>query len=960
METNHQSAGGGSRDGVHAQDPEATETPKPQKSEHECDEDSSLAFCPPPPPWGLSVSVVGGDDVRLGYNRSTWSGSSSHYYRFELRRSNTRNGTYSRSGSGKWASSPVYFWNQSPGWYEVRGKRCRRLNESDCGAWSYSGRVQVKRPTATATPVPPPPPWNLRATLFGGNDVRVSYSRSTWSGSSSHHYRFELYRASDPKAPFFRQSSKIDSNGSPVEFNNVRSGFWYYVRGQRCATASGTGCGRWSGYAGVVYRQATPTPTHSPTPTRTPTATPTRTKTPTATPTATKTPTPSPTATRTPEPAPPPEDLVLSLDGDDLELEYDRSVWSASRYHYYRFQLYRSSSRYGTYRAYGDPEYDSIPPVDFEDVGHGWYRARGVRCSDSRHTDCGEWSGYSNRLNNPTPTPTPTPTYTPTPTRTPTPTATATATPTPTPRPAKLSTPQNIDVEPRPLRVARISWKAVDGAKAYVVRLHNHLFEEKSTVASLKKLVAGTGVACVDGATQYDVNLDKHLIDDDDDEFEVKAFETDCATAKSLDYETPKNSEYSQKIRIVDSPIVSADGDSRGTSDDKGQAKIEWNRPVFTKNYEIRYRKLEGVHSEKEGWLPNIFGPFIKIGSTDFPTIHTIKGLELGEIYAIQLNYADVDGIQVFSGRDSFVWPSVQKPDKDARVATYPFFGHWPDKEYEYQICDKTFPATKRTLWIKTIRTAFEQWEKATNGLIKVTEASEKCQLASYKPIDEYKKLSLNKNEIYMVNDTRYNHNDFRIQFIRNIHDLRGFCVFDTPSACTISHGYLVGDSAETSLDKIFFLKIAGVDILFRRSKFESDDIIVPDSVVFNTCLHQSTPSTMSHINVITDNKRAYVIALHEAGHALGTSGNNYFDLIDDALISAYNFFDNLIPSNSFFSLGEIKYDHTENEYHSAHPFVPDSVMNYDSRIDSIVDEPDCSPHPLDVLAITALYQTVD
>ena len=34
--------------------------------------------------------------------------------------------------------------------------------------------------------------------------------------------------------------------------------------------------------------------------------------------------------------------------------------------------------------------------------------------------------------------------------------------------------------------------------------------------------------------------------------------------------------------------------------------------------------------------------------------------------------------------------------------------------------------------------------------------------------------------------------------------------------------------------------------------------------------------------------------------------------------------------------------------------------MNYDRRIASISDEPDCSPHPFDILAIWALYQTVD
>ena len=46
-----------------------------------------------------------------------------------------------------------------------------------------------------------------------------------------------------------------------------------------------------------------------------------------------------------------------------------------------------------------------------------------------------------------------------------------------------------------------------------------------------------------------------------------------------------------------------------------------------------------------------------------------------------------------------------------------------------------------------------------------------------------------------------------------------------------------------------------------------------------------------------------------------------------------------------------------------AHSLIPDSVMNYDHNydhnIDQITDEPDCSPHPFDVMALEALYQTV-
>ena len=81
----------------------------------------------------------------------------------------------------------------------------------------------------------------------------------------------------------------------------------------------------------------------------------------------------------------------------------------------------------------------------------------------------------------------------------------------------------------------------------------------------------------------------------------------------------------------------------------------------------------------------------------------------------------------------------------------------------------------------------------------------------------------------------------------------------------------------------------------------------------------------------------AYIIALHEAGHALGTSGHSYPDV-----------------------LGSIDFLGGDDQYLRAHPSIPDSVMNYDHMIVDVTDEPDCSPHPFDVLAIYALYQGVN
>ena len=72
-------------------------------------------------------------------------------------------------------------------------------------------------------------------------------------------------------------------------------------------------------------------------------------------------------------------------------------------------------------------------------------------------------------------------------------------------------------------------------------------------------------------------------------------------------------------------------------------------------------------------------------------------------------------------------------------------------------------------------------------------------------------------------------------------------------------------------------------------------------------------------------------LMVHEAGHALGLSGFTWLEFW---------------------------------RYQTAHPTIPDSVMNYDSKVSRAIvpqgfGEPDCSPHPFDIMAIEALYQTV-
>ena len=72
-----------------------------------------------------------------------------------------------------------------------------------------------------------------------------------------------------------------------------------------------------------------------------------------------------------------------------------------------------------------------------------------------------------------------------------------------------------------------------------------------------------------------------------------------------------------------------------------------------------------------------------------------------------------------------------------------------------------------------------------------------------------------------------------------------------------------------------------------------------------------------------------YELMVHVAGHTLGLSGFSLLDLLSEERI-----------------------------YTIAHPKISDSVMSYDSET-PVLNEPECSPHPFDILAINALYQKI-
>ena len=110
-------------------------------------------------------------------------------------------------------------------------------------------------------------------------------------------------------------------------------------------------------------------------------------------------------------------------------------------------------------------------------------------------------------------------------------------------------------------------------------------------------------------------------------------------------------------------------------------------------------------------------------------------------------------------------------------------------------------------------------------------------------------------------------------------------------------------------------------DIIVRRGAYDSgpwsddgtdgtaDDLRLPlPGARFNTCFNDASD----------DLGKAYTDMLHEVGHLIGVT--------------------------------------------DPHPKFEDTVMNYDQDVfgsgDNAKREPDCSPHPIDIMAVYALYQT--
>ena len=557
----------------------------------------------------------------------------------------------------------------------------------------------------------------------------------------------------------------------------------------------------------------------------------------------------------------------------------------------------------------------------------------------------------------------------------------------------KLATPTNLRVTPLPLRKAKLSWDAVDNAGLYQVagvKLDSALqLVGTSECCAWHDTTRKNGIVAV---TKITVLLDEALSASDAYEFSVTAIPTNAASVSW------QNSDGGKAV-IVDNPLLQRGGQAYAISDNEALLKWEKTSTPGATKYAIEHRKLgerpasiRGVdrpHSH-ELWPDNKAWPYYQTDEQGEAVIwevtfvppsssnvgKTVSGLEKGEIYAFGVNFEAGDRT-VFSARYAYVWVSADFPGKGEKVATYPFFGHHAGREFEYVICQETFPDKPETPnvnetaeWTKVIVSAFEQWEIATSGFIKVTRNETKSCVPVTTPMRQFIISDDSQSEVRMLDPEAGAGLSSFPEVKSDV--FKGFCLsaVPQPSGCATSFlGYSGAKADDYGLrERLIELAdlrryekpvgrrdvslvlaiwrgidpgiqrastpIQSADVTFNYQSFK--DINNPGLVRFNNC----RPDLRSNTSANPDEGYSpYWVAVHESGHALGLSR------ISARIREGLNFL--------------------SQPYHAAHPTIPDSVMNYDGAeivhpqgVDGFA-EPDCAPHPFDVMAIYALYKNV-
>ena len=200
----------------------------------------------PPTNLRLSRDTYDNDELDVTYTRSS---GSTHNYQFELHRSDTENGNYTRNRVTTDSVSPATFEDLDSGyWYRSRAKNCRTSSGTGCGNWSlWSNKVEI--PDALTSPT------NMRLAVQSSDRNRVDLTFTRTSNPEYHELQLHKARVA---GEFTYSSGTSVYTGNSWNFS-APQGYWYRARGKACNRVGGVSdCSAWSAWSNILSPPITP------------------------------------------------------------------------------------------------------------------------------------------------------------------------------------------------------------------------------------------------------------------------------------------------------------------------------------------------------------------------------------------------------------------------------------------------------------------------------------------------------------------------------------------------------------------------------------------------------------------------------------------------------------------------------------------------------------------------------
>ncbi|MDE2904420.1 MAG: fibronectin type III domain-containing protein [Chloroflexota bacterium] len=815
-------------------------------------------------------------------------------------------------------------------WFKV--KACNGANQTRCSGWSPQASVTL--PIGT----PGKPTWGNVATKPTEITVHWSAPGDTGGvGLTGYGLRHWQKGGTEPSSA----QVVVTARTSDRTFGGLAPNTTYRFSIQAC-----NGTNRCSGWTNKDGRTK-PTPTPTPTP-------------------------PEPTKPgRVGRPAVRARDAALHVDWDA-----PRDGGSTISHHDLRYRAGTSGSWTQTRVP---PTATETVPTDMtvSSLSNGTAYQVQVRACNAQ--GCGAWSGTATG----TPSVAPgEPPVTPPPDTTPPPPMCTSLPASPPPVPSSLDAPTNLDLTPAlTTRHAQLAWAPVSGAAKYKVEIRRLEQGRWGAWGAPDLSGSSSNSGEVTNATCYDIKLDHivQMLSDRGLANSTRGLGTNVAfgfQVKAIN--GVRESDFSNEVIVIDFSRAYANGDSRGYPvDGQGQAEISWQRAdqvlgsdYSSGQYSFRYRELRHrsgpgagvlIHHSDPDWQPNAY---VTIDST---TDNPKTGLTLGTIYGVQIrldNTGPGGTTSVYAARDIYAWPHHESTYYRRHVvATHDFrlvpISRATSREaivYRYRICTDTFTfptymtpgssttykAGDPTQWVPYINHALRQWQYATNGLVQMihevdengdslpcsdtlefltliakeynyrkgkgeTESDIDTHIASFlkmlkeegikgRRLGKALAKDLQLSEILMIDDVSGPIATLKDRVFNNVSEHVG--IPRCPAGCAVAEEHV---DPERPLGR----PIRTADIYLKRSSHWSEshtllDMRGVEQIRLNTCPGTDPNNDREHYH------KPYATLVHESGHALGLW----------------------------------------------HPTNLGPVMSYTSGV------PRCSPHPFDVLALMALYQS--